>query len=159
MNQEEIGKFIATLRKENGLTQAELGDKLGVTNKTVSRWENGNYMPDISLLQGLAQVLEINVNELLSAQRLNDQDFRREADTNIVTALEGECTMRKQQKRRDLYTGMGTGLLISAIMNAGSNPFIKVLIVAVGLAMIGAGWYYSAKLDQYLFTQKGGASA
>ena len=57
MNQNQIGKFIAELRKNKHMTQAELGEKLGVTNKTVSRWENGNYMPDLSLLAQLARDL------------------------------------------------------------------------------------------------------
>ena len=51
MDQIKVGKFIAQLRKEKGITQEELGRRIGVTNKTVSRWENGNYMPDIEMLQ------------------------------------------------------------------------------------------------------------
>ena len=55
MDQIKIGKFIAALRKEKGLTQEKLGEKLGVTNKTVSRWENGNYMPDVEMLSLLSE--------------------------------------------------------------------------------------------------------
>ena len=63
MNQKQIGIFISELRKEKNLTQLELGELLGVTNKTVSRWENGNYMPDISIIPLLFQTLEITINE------------------------------------------------------------------------------------------------
>ena len=56
MDQIKVGKFIAMLRKEQGLTQEALGQKLGVTNKTVSRWETGNYMPDIELLVPLGEI-------------------------------------------------------------------------------------------------------
>ena len=63
MNQKQIGIFISELRKEKNLTQLELGELLGVTNKTVSRWENGNYMPDISIIPLLCQTLEITINE------------------------------------------------------------------------------------------------
>ena len=60
MDQIKIGKFIAALRKEKCLTQEQLGEKLGVTNKTISRWENGNYMPDVEMLSLLSkELLEI----------------------------------------------------------------------------------------------------
>ena len=66
MDQVKIGKFIAQLRKETGWTQETLGEKVGVTNKTISRWETGNYMPDISLLKPLSTELDISLNDLLS---------------------------------------------------------------------------------------------
>lgn len=87
MDQAKVGKFIAQLRKERGLTQEELGQKVGVTNKTVSRWENGNYMPDIELLIPLGEILGVSVNELLAGERLDDAAFRRQADENLVAAV------------------------------------------------------------------------
>ena len=60
MDQIKIGRFIAALRKESGLTQEQLGEKLGVTNKTISRWENGNYMPDVEMLSLLFYVVLYN---------------------------------------------------------------------------------------------------
>lgn len=87
MDQAKVGKFIASLRKEKGLTQEELGQRVGVTNKTVSRWENGNYMPDIELLVPLGEILGVSVNELLAGERLDDAAFRRQADENLVAAV------------------------------------------------------------------------
>ena len=72
MNQESIGKLIASLRRERNMTQEALGDKIGVTNKTVSRWENGNYMPDIEMLQLLSKEFGISIDELLCGQRLDE---------------------------------------------------------------------------------------
>ena len=89
MEQQKIGKFIAQLRQEKGLTQAMLGEKLGVTNKTVSRWENGNYMPDVSLLPQLAQELGVGVGELLSGERIaQDSEYRKKADEAILSAMQ-----------------------------------------------------------------------
>ena len=68
MNIQKIGAFIAENRKKNGMTQQQLANRLGVTNKTVSRWENGNYMPDLSLLQPLAENLDVSLNELLRGE-------------------------------------------------------------------------------------------
>ena len=87
MDQRKVGRFIARLRKERGITQEALGRELGVTNKTVSRWENGNYMPDIQLLVPLAEALGVSVNELLSGERLDDERFRKRADENLVEAV------------------------------------------------------------------------
>lgn len=93
MDQVKVGKFIAALRKEQGLTQEALGERLGVTNKTVSRWENGNYMPDIELLVPLG----VSVNELLAGERLSGQRFRKLADENIVAmARESAFTVKER---------------------------------------------------------------
>ena len=84
MDQIKTGKFIAKLRKQAGLTQEALGEKVGVTNKTISRWETGNYMPDIEMLQLLSREFDVSINELLVGKKLSDEDFRQKADENIV---------------------------------------------------------------------------
>ncbi len=97
MNQIKIGKFIATLRKEKDLTQEQLGEKLGVTNKTISRWENGNYMPDIEMLSLLAKEFDVSINELISGERLLLDDFKKAADNNLVTALNNSTFTLKEK--------------------------------------------------------------
>ena len=88
MDQRKIGEFIAAMRKEQGLTQEELGYRLGVTNKTISRWETGKYMPDIDKLQDLSSMLKISVNELLTGERIFDTTvFMQKADENLIEAL------------------------------------------------------------------------
>lgn len=103
MDQMKVGKFIARLRKEQGLTQEALGHRLGVTNKTVSRWENGNYMPDIELLVPLGAALGVSVNELLAGERLSDEQFRRQADENLVAAVRESAFSVKE--RTDYWRG------------------------------------------------------
>lgn len=97
MDQTKIGKFIAALRKEQGLTQAQLGEKLGVTNKTISRWENGNYMPDVEMLSLLSKEFGVSINELISGERLWAEDFRKAADNNLVTALNNSTFTLKEK--------------------------------------------------------------
>lgn len=87
MDLQKIGKFLAELRKERGLTQEQLGEQLGVTNKTVSRWENGNYLPPVEILQLLSEIYGLTINEIISAQRLNTEEYREKAEENIKTAL------------------------------------------------------------------------
>lgn len=87
VDQVKIGAFIAQLRREKGWTQEELGERLGVTNKTVSRWENGNYMPSIELLTLMGREFEVSLNELLEGRRLDETDFRTAADERLASAL------------------------------------------------------------------------
>ncbi|MDD7267535.1 MAG: helix-turn-helix transcriptional regulator [Lachnospiraceae bacterium] len=74
MNQEQIGRFIAMLRKEKGLTQEQLAERLGTSQKSISRWENGKTMPDLSLYEPLCEVLDIQVSELLYAKRMTTDE-------------------------------------------------------------------------------------
>lgn len=97
MDQIKTGKFIATLRKEKELTQEQLGEKLGITNKTISRWENGNYMPDIEMLSLLAKEFDVSINELISGERLLLDDFKKAADKNLVTALNNSAFTLKEK--------------------------------------------------------------
>lgn len=88
MNQEKIGKFIANLRKEKNMTQQELADKLGVTDRAISHWENGRRLPDYSLLKDLCDILSISINELFSGERISKDDYKKKADENLMSALE-----------------------------------------------------------------------
>ncbi len=95
MDQKQVGLFIAQLRREKNLTQEQLGEQIGVTNKTVSRWENGNYMPDLATLQILCAELGVSVNELLSGQRLDDSQFRQKADENLLCSMQQMKAIRR----------------------------------------------------------------
>lgn len=97
MDQVKIGKFIAQLRRERHMTQEALGEKLGVTNKTISRWENGNYMPDIEMLQLLSREFNVSINELISGEQLSDEKLREEADKNLVSVWKSGSFSIKDQ--------------------------------------------------------------
>ena len=87
MEQEKIGRFIAELRKEKGLTQKKLAEQLNITDKAVSKWECGYSLPDNSVMMNLCNVLGISVNELLSGERLSSTDYNKKAEENIMTLL------------------------------------------------------------------------
>ena len=88
MNQEKIGKYIQEKRKEKNLTQSDLAEKLGVSNRAVSKWENGINMPDLSLFKPLCEILGISINEFMSAEDINDEDYRKELEGNMVKLAE-----------------------------------------------------------------------
>lgn len=130
MDQIKTGKFIAELRKEQGLTQETLGEKMRVSNKTISRWETGAYMPDIDKLQELAQILNVSINELLSGEKITDpSEFIKEADKNIIYAmseksafdLKDRIVFFKQKWRKE---HMSLIILLSVV-------FIAVVIIAI----------------------------
>ena len=85
MNQEKIGKFIAELRKEKNMTQEQLAERLGVSNKSISRWENGVTMPDYSLLNEICGLLDININELMSGEKIEKENYITKAEENFIT--------------------------------------------------------------------------
>ena len=158
MDQIKTGQFIALLRKQHGLTQEALGEKLGVTNKTVSRWERGNYMPDIEMLQLLSQEFGVSIHELLSGEYLSDEEFRKKAD-EIVVAVSKESAFSVQERkaffrkkwRREhisLLVLLGLLLLASAIL-----PFAlgkpRLLGFVPLLALLAYG-YQNNKMMSYV---------
>ena len=83
MNQEKIGKFIAQLRKEKNMTQNELANRLGITDRAISKWENGRGMPDLSLLKPLSDELGVSINELLSGERVEKERYLDKLEENM----------------------------------------------------------------------------
>jgi len=88
MDQVKIGKFISSLRKEKGYTQEQLAEKLNVSNKSISRWENGNTMPDLSLIPKLCEILGISINELLSGERIENDEYQKKLEENIIINMD-----------------------------------------------------------------------
>ena len=87
MDQEKIGKFILQLRKEKGLTQKELAEKLEVTDRAVSKWENGRGMPDVALMKPLCEILGISVNELLGGERFPQEEYQEKSEFNFLNTI------------------------------------------------------------------------
>ena len=103
MNQEKIGKFIAQCRKDKKMTQQELAEKLNVTDKTISRWENGHYLPDVSLFNELCNILDIEVVELLNGEK-SKNNIDREIYAEILdkirtTSSDGVDVIRKLSEK------------------------------------------------------------
>ncbi len=88
MNQERIGKFIAKCRKEKKLTQQDLAEQLGVTDRSVSNWENGKNMPDLSLFKPLCNILDITINDLMSGEKIEKENYQEKFEENIVNTID-----------------------------------------------------------------------
>ena len=121
MEQEMIGKFIAACRKEKGLTQMQLAEKLNITNRAVSKWETGKSMPDVSLMLDLCDILGINVNELLSGERITMEDYQKRAEENLM-----ELQAKKEKVQGELESIMKILIVISSsffVLNMVLNYF------------------------------------
>ena len=113
MNQEKIGRFIANCRKQRKMTQSELGEKLGVTEKSVSNWENGRNMPDLSLFKPLCNELNITLNDLLSGEKVTEKEYREKLEENIINTI--DYTNKKLENRNNFigFILITFGILIS----------------------------------------------
>ena len=110
MNQESIGKFIAACRKEKGLTQVQLSEKLNITNRAVSKWETGKSCPDASIMLELCDILGITVNELLSGERITMENYQKMAEENLVDL------QSKKEKAQKSFMRMEIIWLIVALL-------------------------------------------
>ena len=101
MNQEKIGKFILELRKEKRMTQQELALKIGVTDRAISKWENGRGMPDLSLMKPLCDKLGISINELISGEKINKKEYQDRFEENIFNTI--NYSQKQIKKTRNKY--------------------------------------------------------
>lgn len=139
MDQTKIGVFIQTLRKDKALTQKELADRLGVTDRAISKWENGRGMPEVSLMKPLCDCLGITINELLSGERIDQKDYQEKSEFNFLNTMD---YTEKKVKKNSLFLK-----LIAA--------FAVVALVAVLLLMdarVITRRYFSPKEDIEIFS-------
>ena len=96
MNQVKIGKFIADKRKEKKLTQQQLAEKLGVSDRAISNWVNGKNMPDISLFPIISKELDVTVNDLMSGEKVDKKEYQKKFEENIIYTI--DKTVKKENK-------------------------------------------------------------
>ena len=133
----KTGAFLKQLRKENNMTQEQLGERIGVTNKTVSRWKTGNYMPPVECLELLSNIYQISINEILAGERLADEKIKEIADENIASVL-GELQKENQkfENRMLVVLAITTFLTIAILfmlpLNNVKNIAVFVMVIAMG---------------------------
>lgn len=114
MNQEKIGKFISKCRKNKNMTQQELAEKLGVSDRTVGNWENGRNMPDLSLFKPLCDELDISINDLMSGERIKKEQYQEKLEENIVNLTVGNKKI--VNKKLKIFSSLIAFLLIIFIV-------------------------------------------
>ena len=123
MDQYQIGKFIATCRKEQGLTQLQLAEKLGITDRAVSKWENGKALPDSSLMLELCDLLGITVNDLLSGEKTSSENYVKALEEKLLEALDEKEASDKKLMRIRFLLAVSLILGTITIVAMSWNPF------------------------------------
>ena len=141
MDQIKIGKFIAELRKERKMTQKELADKLSVTDRAVSKWENGRGMPDVSLLRKISEVFEITTNELLSAEKIDDKDKDRKIEENYFCAVDSKVKLQSDVTGYLVFKIIGYLLLFVGLGYFATEGLWINIVTLVGSLFVIVGSY------------------
>lgn len=140
MSQEKIGKFILELRKEKGMTQQALANVLGVSDKTISKWENGRGMPDLSLMKPLCSALDITINELLSGERILSKDYQEKLEENILNTI--NYTDIKLKKTKRIFKVV-VGLILFIVVLFGTMCFIDIRRMQQNKPVLFSTWGFS----------------
>ena len=146
MDQVKIGKFLSDERKAKGYTQKQLSELLAISDKTISKWECGNGFPEASLLLPLCNELEITVNELLTGERISQQNYKKKAEENMVNMIRE----KEENKQKLLLTTMigvistitfVTLLLVVCFYTDVITLPIKMVLMVIAISVFGVGLY------------------
>ena len=152
MNQIKIGKFIAERRKLVNLTQFQLAEKLGVTDRAVSKWETGRALPDSSIMLDLCSLLKISVNDLLTGEVVSMENYNKELEKNLIEAVK----QKQEADKRLLFMEFAIGipailLFLGLIMVAAYVPmktWLRVVIMVSAFAMFLTACFFAVRIEQ-----------
>ena len=152
MNQIKIGKFIAECRKKNNLTQAQLAEKLNITDRAISKWENGKAMPDSSIMLELCEILKISVNELLSGEVIKMENYNEIAEENLLEMERQKEESDRRMLRLEIVIGYTASITFMVLIFVASfiemQDWIRILLIAFGLVTFVVGLHNALKIEQ-----------
>ncbi len=152
MDQIKIGKFIQERRKEKKLTQSELAEKLNITDRAISKWENGNCLPDVGTMQELCEILSISVNDLFSGEKVDMKNNEKKLEENLL-----EMTRLKEEKDRQLlkleivigYTASISFLVLIFVASfVEMQTWVRIILIIIGLILFIFGASNAIKIEQ-----------
>ena len=149
MDMVKMGLFLAELRKEHNFTQAELGERLGVSNKTISRWETGTYMPPVEMLAELSVIYGLTINELISGRKLNVEEYKEMAEMNIRETLEASAFELKDKQnfwkkkwcREQIFTFILCAVMWIGLILSMKSLNVDFFVISLTAGMVFAFYY------------------
>ena len=152
MDQIKIGKFIQERRKEKRLTQSELAEKLDVTDRAVSKWENGNCIPDASNIQELCKILNITINDLFSGCVVDMRDNEKKIEENLLEMIK----IKEKRDKELLILEIFIGVIVSIIMFlcimitsfVQMEDWIRIVLIVFGIIPFAIGISYAIRIEQ-----------
>lgn len=152
MDQAKIGRFIAECRRGANLTQMQLAEKLGITNRAVSKWETGRAMPDTSLMLDLCNVLKISVNDLLSGEVVSMEDHNKKLEQNLLEMVKEKEDADKRLLFMEIFIGgLVTVILLALTFVSAFVPMadqLRILLIIIGLIPFAIGVFYAIRIEQ-----------
>ena len=151
MEQVKIGKFIASKRKEQGLTQLQLAEKLGITDRAVSKWETGKSLPDASLMPELCKLLKITINDLLCGEVVSVENYNEKAEKALLAMVKKEEMQNKKLMMYENVIGFGSTLsfLIQVLVAVFfvKNTTAQILLFILAFAFLIVGVSFALKIE------------
>ncbi|MBQ4105212.1 MAG: helix-turn-helix domain-containing protein [Clostridia bacterium] len=152
MDQIKIGKFIAQCRKEKGLTQMQLAEKFGITDRAVSKWENGKAMPDSSLMLELCSELEITVNDLLNGEVTEMTNYKEIYEKNLLEMVKQKEEADKRMLSLEILIGIFSIIILIAFVFTAAfvnmADWLRIVLLLVGFAVCLVGVMFALKIEQ-----------
>ena len=152
MDQIKIGKFIASCRKEQGMTQAVLAEKLGISDRAVSKWETGKSLPDSGIMLELCELMKINVNELLSGEKIMAESYDKRAEENLLAMKREVEEKNRQMLRMEYWLALPTviaGLAMVFMASFIEMPvWLRIVLILFALVMIFTVSFIAVGIEQ-----------
>ena len=152
MDQIKIGRFIAERRKAAGLTQAALAERLGITDRAVSKWETGRAMPDSSIMLELCDVLSISVNDLLSGEVVTMENYNKELEKNLLEMTKAKEAADKRLLNIEIVTGvLSVGAMLALCIVASYVPmadWLRIVLIVIGFVPVAIAVPFMLKIEQ-----------
>ena len=148
----KIGKFIAECRKKNNLTQMQLAEKLNITDRAISKWENGKSMPDSSIMLNLCDELKISVNELLNGEMIEMKDYNETIEKNLMEMIKQKEEADKRLLTIELVMGIITVVMYIGLVMVASfvemQEFIRILIISISTILVFIMCFFALRIEQ-----------
>lgn len=152
MDQIKIGKFIAECRKKNNLTQMQLAEKLNITDRAISKWENGKAMPDSSIMLDLCNELKISVNELLSGEVIKMESYNEEVEKNLIEMVRRNEEADKRLLTMEIVIGVLSSIILFTLIFVASfvemEDWIRILLIILGIIPFMIGILFAIRIEQ-----------
>lgn len=152
MDQIKIGRFIAERRKMVGLTQMQLAEKLGITDRAVSKWETGKAMPDSSIMLELCQILEVTVNDLLSGEVVMMSDYNEKNEKILLEMVEQKEQADKRLLTLELVIGFLSMFVFLSLCviaaYAEIQDWLRIVLIAIGFITLVVGVCFALRIEQ-----------
>ena len=152
MDQIKIGKFIAECRKKNNLTQMQLAEKLNITDRAISKWENGKAMPDSSIMLDLCNELKISVNELLSGEMIEINNYNEKAEQTLLEMKRQKEETDKRLLAMEIVIGLLSSVLLFVLVFVASfvemADWLRILLIIIGFVPFIVGIIFAIRIEQ-----------